>query len=160
MSDVLTVESHAGPYRVVFDEAALELLDAGVPGDAHFIVDERIAELYGARMANILASPSVLRIAAPEQCKSLDRFPAYVEHLVGHGLRRDHVLIAVGGGIIQDVTCFLAATMLRCVAWRFVPTTLLAQADSCIGSKSSINSGAAKKHSRHVYAASTDRSEY
>ena len=144
MSDVLTVESHAGPYRVVFDENALEALDAGVAGGAHFIVDERITDLYGARMANILASPSVLSIAATEQDKSLDRFTAYVEHLVTHGLRRDQMLVAIGGGIIQDITCFLAATMLRGVAWRFVPTTLLAQADSCIGSKSSINSGAAK----------------
>src|SRR5204862_184742 len=54
------------------------------------------------------------------------------------------VLLAVGGGITQDITCFLAATLLRGIDWHFYPTTLLAQADSCIGSKSSINVGAAK----------------
>jgi len=54
------------------------------------------------------------------------------------------MLVAIGGGIIQDITCFLAATMLRGVKWRFYPTTLLAQCDSCIGSKSSINCGEAK----------------
>ena len=53
-------------------------------------------------------------------------------------------LIAIGGGIIQDITCFLAATLLRGIDWKFYPTTLLAQADSCIGSKSSINAGTAK----------------
>jgi 3-dehydroquinate synthase len=52
--------------------------------------------------------------------------------------------VAIGGGIIQDITCFLATVILRGLPWFFYPTTLLAQADSCIGSKSSINSGKIK----------------
>lgn len=144
MSETLTVQSHKGPYTVHFDEDALAHLNAAVSADAHFIVDARVAELYRDKMAAVLASPSVLLIAADENNKSLEKFPAYVQHLVDRKIRRDHTLIAVGGGVIQDITCFLAATMLRGVSWRFYPTTLLAQADSCIGSKSSINSGAAK----------------
>jgi 3-dehydroquinate synthase len=85
-----------------------------------------------------------LAIEAIEPNKSLDKFPAYVDHLVSQKIRRGHTLIAIGGGIIQDITCFLAATMLRGIDWQFYPTTLLAQADSCIGSKSSINAGSAK----------------
>jgi 3-dehydroquinate synthase len=54
------------------------------------------------------------------------------------------MLVAIGGGITQDVSCFIASTLFRGVEWRFVPTTLLAQADSCIGSKSSINLGRTK----------------
>jgi 3-dehydroquinate synthase len=137
----MVIQSHKGPYTVEFDTAAVERLDSG---NAHYIVDARVAELYRARLDRVLASPSVLTIEATEAAKSLDRFPAYVAHLVGRGLRRDHELVAIGGGIIQDITCFLAATMLRGVNWRFYPTTLLAQCDSCIGSKSSINCGDAK----------------
>jgi len=70
--------------------------------------------------------------------------PNYVAHLVNRQIRRNDILIAIGGGIIQDITCFLAATLLRGVDWYFYPTTLLAQADSCIGSKSSINCGDSK----------------
>ncbi|MCP5367798.1 MAG: 3-dehydroquinate synthase [Hyphomicrobiales bacterium] len=140
----MTIQSHKGPYEVRFDEAALDNLDSSVPADAHFIIDDHVADLYAARMPRVLAHRSVLRIEAREENKSLDRFPAYVDHLVGKGIRRDQVLVAMGGGIIQDITCFLAATLLRGVDWVFYPTTLLAQADSCIGSKSSINSGAAK----------------
>jgi 3-dehydroquinate synthase len=51
------------------------------------------------------------------------------------------VLVAVGGGITQDIACFIATTFMRGIKWTFIPTTLLAQADSCIGSKSSINFG-------------------
>jgi 3-dehydroquinate synthase len=56
-------------------------------------------------------------------------------------MKRDSVLVAIGGGITQDITCFIATTFMRGIKWTFVPTTLLAQADSCIGSKSSINFG-------------------
>src|SRR3954467_13124164 len=137
-----TVASHKGPYRVEFDDAALERI--AEVDNAHLIVDARVADLYAEPLAAALGGASVLRIEATEAAKSLDRFPAYVEHLVGHGIRRGHVLVAVGGGILQDIACFLAATLMRGMEWRFVPTTLLAQADSCIGSKSSINVGAIK----------------
>ena len=144
MSETLTIQSHKGPYTVHFEDDALAGLDRAVPENAHFIIDDRVAELYGAQMAAVLGSRSVLRLEACEEAKSLDRFPAYVEHLVARQVRRGDILIAIGGGIIQDITCFLAATLLRGIAWQFYPTTLLAQADSCIGSKSSINAGAAK----------------
>ena len=49
--------------------------------------------------------------------------------------------MAIGGGIIQDVTAFSASIIYRGIEWSFFPTTLLAQADSCIGSKTSINLG-------------------
>ena len=144
MSDVLTIQSHKGPYKAHFDVGALKSLNDNIAPNTHFIIDVHVAELYQSQMSNVLASPSVLLIKADENNKSLDKFPAYVEHLVSNGLRRDHTLVAIGGGIIQDITCFLSATMLRGVKWEFYPTTLLSQADSCIGSKSSINSGAAK----------------
>ncbi len=59
-------------------------------------------------------------------------------------VNRENKLVAIGGGIIQDITCFLASTIMRGLPWIFYPTTLLAQSDSCIGSKSSINSGEIK----------------
>jgi len=140
----MVIESHKGAYTAYFDEDALDVLNADVSENAHFIVDARIAALYGDRLTEVLASPSVLKLDALETNKSLDRMPDYVRHLVSKGIRRDHTLIAIGGGIIQDITCFLSATLLRGVDWKFYPTTLLAQADSCIGSKSSINAGDAK----------------
>jgi 3-dehydroquinate synthase len=140
----IVIQSHKGPYEVRFDEKALAALNGAALGGAHFIIDDQVAEIYADRIGNVLASPSVLRIEASEAAKSLERFPAYVDKLLTSDIRRDHRLIAIGGGIIQDITCFLAATLLRGIDWHFYPTTLLAQADSCIGSKSSINNGAFK----------------
>ena len=143
-SQTLAIQSHTGEYQAHFVEDALAQLNADIPEGAHFIIDARIAELYGSEIKNVLAARSVLLIEATEINKSLDRIPSYVEHLVSHQIRRDQTIIGIGGGIIQDITCFLASTLLRGVDWQFYPTTLLSQADSCIGSKSSINCGDAK----------------
>ena len=120
MSDTLEIQSHRGPYCVFFDDDALEKLNRAVQPNAHFIIDAKVADLYREQMLAVLNSSSVLRIEAVEESKSLDRFPAYVDHMVSHGIRRDHVIIAMGGGIIQDISCFLAATLLRgvdCGIW-------------------------------------------
>jgi len=143
----LVVSSHKGDYQTYFNNQDLVLnFDDVTIASSHFIIDAAVAEIYSEQLARVLKSPtaSVLIIEATEKNKSLDCFPAYVEHLVKNKLRRNQRLIAIGGGIIQDITCFLAATMLRGVEWWFYPTTLLAQADSCIGSKSSINCGSIK----------------
>ena len=144
VSEPLVVQSHAGPYEARFVEGAFERLPADMEGKGHWLVDERVAGLYERELAGVLAEPSLLLIEATEPAKSLERFPGYVERLVHAGVRRGDRLVAIGGGILQDITCFLAATLLRGLPWAFYPTTLLAQADSCIGSKSSINVGRAK----------------
>jgi 3-dehydroquinate synthase len=139
----MVIQSHTGPYTVRFGPPFAGL-DAGLGDRQHLIVDARVAELYARPLAPALNGCSVLRIEATEANKSLERVPGYMTHLLERGVKRDHVLVAVGGGIIQDIACFIAATLLRGLAWRFYPTTLLAQADSCIGSKSSINVGGYK----------------
>jgi 3-dehydroquinate synthase len=144
VSETLRIQSHRGPYEVRFHDSAIEDLLADPPAGAHYVVDERVSDLYESDLKSVLTSPSVLRIEATEPNKSLEAMPRYVNHLVERKVRRHHTLVAIGGGIIQDVTCFLAATLLRGLPWSFIPTTLLAQADSCIGSKSSINAGNAK----------------
>src|SRR3989338_1743424 len=64
-----------------------------------------------------------------------------IKKLIEGGFRKNHRLIGIGGGITQDITAFAASIIYRGVDWLFFPTTLLAQGDSCIGSKTSINFG-------------------
>lgn len=143
MSERLVIQSHKGPYAVEFaDEPFAGLAAEGPP--RHYIVDTHVAELYRQQLSHVLGAKSLLLVEAREGNKSLERCPEYVAHLMAHGIKRGHVLVAIGGGIVQDITCFLGAVLLRGVEWHFYPTTLLAQADSCIGSKSSINVGAFK----------------
>jgi 3-dehydroquinate synthase len=140
----LRIQSHRGEYRVRFERGGLGALGASLTRTDHVLLDRRVATLHQAALAPVLNHPSLLLIDATEEAKSLDRFPPYVEQLVARGIKRSHRLVAIGGGVVQDICCFLAATLMRGVPWRFYPTTLLAQADSCIGSKSSVNVGAIK----------------
>lgn len=144
MADVLTIQSHKGPYHVHFLDAISSIVGPLSEIRPHFLVDAQVARLYAGALARVLAHPKTILIDATEENKSLEGIIPVVERLVENKIRRDHALVAIGGGIIQDVTCFIASTLLRGIPWNFVPTTLLAQADSCIGSKSSINLGATK----------------
>jgi 3-dehydroquinate synthase len=144
VSDRMSIRSSKFDYTVEFTDGLPAILREGALDGTHFIVDRRVAELYAGPLKRILSGPSVVQVEAIEENKSLEALPGIVDHLVRHGLRRGQTLVAIGGGIIQDITCFLSATMLRGVPWEFVPTTLLAQTDSCIGSKSSINCAGAK----------------
>jgi len=144
VSDCIKIQSHKGYYTAGFIQAGMDVLNNKPIENAIYIIDKNVAELYKSRLNNIVNSGRVLLIEATEKNKSLDKFPEYVNALVDLKVRRGQPLVAIGGGIIQDITCFLATTMMRGLPWIFYPTTLLAQSDSCIGSKSSINSGEVK----------------
>jgi 3-dehydroquinate synthase len=144
VSNQLTIKSYKGKYNASFIRGGMDQLNKDPDENVVYIIDKNITKLYRDRLSNILNSQRVLKIEATEENKSLDCFPAYVDALIELKIRRDQTLVAIGGGIIQDITCFLAATLMRGISWEFYPTTLLAQSDSCIGSKSSINSGDVK----------------
>ena len=144
MSEPLVVRSHRGPYTVRFDDGILADLSPLLEGSPRFLVDANVARLHAGPLRPILDRPATVVIEATEENKSLAGTIPVFERLVAGRIRRGDSLVAIGGGIVQDITCFVAATLLRGLPWRFVPTTLLAQADSCIGSKSSINLGPTK----------------
>jgi 3-dehydroquinate synthase len=140
----LVIRSHRGPYTVFFDDTLRSNTDPLFEGEPHFLIDSNVVRLYGVGLRSIIDHPHTIVIEATEKNKSIEKVIPVLERLVQNRVRRDHVLVAIGGGIIQDITCFIASNLLRGVPWRFVPTTLLSQADSCIGSKSSINLGTTK----------------
>lgn len=144
MPDGLVIQSHKGPYSVAFADDLLGDCRRLLAGQPHFLVDSNVARLYADALAPVMRHPHTVVIEAIEENKSIERVIPVIEKLVANKVRRDHVMVAIGGGVIQDITCFIASTLMRGVTWKFVPTTLLAQADSCIGSKSSINLGATK----------------
>jgi 3-dehydroquinate synthase len=80
-------------------------------------------------------------LEATETEKSLDRAPALIETMRSRGANRGTLLVAIGGGVIQDIAAFAASVYMRGLSWSYIPTTVLAMVDSCIGGKSSINVG-------------------
>ena len=140
----ITIKSSRGQYEVVFNSNLLSHLNELLTDETHFIIDKNVADLYGSALSRILQDSKTIIIKATEENKAIDNMIGLFKDLVNNKIKRNHQLIAIGGGIIQDITCFVASTLLRGLRWSFIPTTLLAQADSCIGSKSSINLGTLK----------------
>jgi 3-dehydroquinate synthase len=139
--ETLDIKSHKGTYTVHFVPNVADIFSVWQPGSTfHYIIDKKVLDLYKDRLM-LPKAASVLAIEATETNKNLNKMPEYIAALLKSGAKRDHTLIAIGGGIVQDISCFLAATLFRGMRWCFLPTTLLAQTDSCIGSKSSINVG-------------------
>jgi len=96
--------------------------------------------LWGKQVsASFKEKPTVLFIPAGETHKRLRTMERLCEELAASGADRDSLLIAFGGGIVGDMTGFLAAIYMRGIRYIQVPTTLLAQVDSSVGGKTGVN---------------------
>ena len=79
-----------------------------------------------------------------EETKDLDHFGRLAGEILACGIERGSMLVALGGGVVGDLTGFAAATLLRGIDFVQIPTTLLAQVDSSVGGKTGINAAAGK----------------
>lgn len=139
----IPIRSHAGTYHVVAGGSPAEALArARGNGPVVVIADAAVLRLHREAFEHAFdPGITILPVVATEQAKSYETVGPVLEKLLEAGVRRNTTLIAVGGGIIQDLAAFAATILMRGIAWRLVPTTLLSQCDSCIGAKSSINLG-------------------
>ncbi|HTA16649.1 MAG TPA: 3-dehydroquinate synthase [bacterium] len=138
MNGPLRISSRLGDYEAVFEEdfGFLDAL-AGL-ANAVCVADAKVWDLYQAQLAPRFAD-RVLLLEAGEEKKSLAGAEEIYRFALRQTAKKNLKLVAVGGGIIQDLAGFAASTIFRGVEWHYVPSTLLAQADSCIGSKTSLN---------------------
>lgn len=141
MSKNFIIRSSIHNYSVQFvDDFVLSLQEILTPNDM-LLIDKLIFSLYGTKLEPICSAfPNVL-IESSEEAKSYEKIGPVLEQLIQGGFRKNNKIVAIGGGITQDIATFIAANLYRGVEWHFFPTTLLAQADSCIGGKSSLNFG-------------------
>jgi len=110
------------------------------------IMDRRVASLF-----KTLRRPECIEIEALESDKTLITVANIITQLRDGGATRQSHVVALGGGIIQDVATFAASSYMRGIPWTYCPTTLLGMVDSCIGGKSSINVGPYKNIAGNFY---------
>ncbi len=140
MSDTISIQSRMRDYAVYFRDNVAADIESACGERAFFVIDSHVWKLYG-NLFSGMPEERVVVMEPTEENKSLDKSKELIECLVEKRIRKNNALVAVGGGITQDVTAFTASVLYRGIEWKFVPTTLLAQGDSCIGSKTSINLG-------------------
>lgn len=107
------------------------------------VTDENVAKDWLAPLKDSLSKAKiksrVIILPPGEQTKSMSQLGALLDDLLESGIDRNTTLIALGGGVIGDLTGFAAAVVLRGVDFIQVPTTLLAQVDSSVGGKTAVD---------------------
>lgn len=142
---VLTVELGDRSYPIHIDRGLLTrpaLLPEQLQKKSVCIVtDDNVARLYLKPLTRALASLSPYNVVLPhgEEHKNWRTLDLIFRSLLKHRLGRDAILIALGGGVVGDITGFAAACYQRGISYVQMPTTLLAQVDSSIGGKTAIN---------------------
>lgn len=109
-----------------------------------FIIDKNVFSNYTNDIKKFIKDDFYMLIDANEGNKEYVQLAEYYKELINNKFTRKDILFTIGGGILQDISGFIASTLYRGIKWFFIPTTLLSQADSCIGSKTSINFGNSK----------------
>lgn len=104
-----------------------------------YVIDSNVWKLYRDSIFSHLDLQLVMVLPIEEDRKNLSTVMEVYDALMARSAKRNMTMISIGGGIVQDITGFAASTLYRGINWIFVPTTLLAQSDSCIGSKTSLN---------------------
>jgi len=152
---VISVEVRAGPHRydVLIGSGLLEQLGEYVrkylPRKTCAIIsDGSVAAIFGSQAIENLTRadyrPTLITIPAGEKSKNLNKAGGVCNRMIAAGLDRESFVIGLGGGVIGDISGFVAAIFHRGIPHVQIPTTLLAMVDSSIGGKTGVNTRAAK----------------
>lgn len=134
----LKLKSNIHNYEVSFEENFDFLEEFKEIEHKAYVIDKNVYRLYKNKFKDIKKNELFL-FNAIEENKTINSVQEIYTFLAKFKAKRNLTLISFGGGITQDVTGFIASTLYRGIKWLFVPTTFLAQTDSCIGSKTSLN---------------------
>ncbi len=135
---IRSVQGDYGVHFVATIRGAIEKLLDGTSRDIRVVLDEGVNRKFSSELKGLEDFPTYI-VEPSEFTKSLDGIERLCRWLVDQESSKSSVVIAVGGGCIQDLVSFTTSIFLRGIDWVFLPTTLLSQSDSCIGAKSGIN---------------------
>ncbi len=150
---VQLVEQRDASYDILIGSGLVHQLDKILaqycPAAAYALIsDSQVGKLYGESIAQQLSGVGcqveLLTFPAGESNKTRDTWASLSDRMLAAHLGRDCAVIALGGGVVNDVAGFVAATYLRGVPLVQVPTTLLAMIDSSIGGKTGVDVPAGK----------------
>lgn len=124
----------------LLDHAGTVILETFSPSRVHIVSDSTVAPLYLEKLEKQFSLPVTHTvIPAGEEHKQLATVEGIYHDLLAAGMTRKDLIIALGGGVVGDITGFAAATFLRGVSLCQIPTTLLAQVDSSVGGKTGVD---------------------
>lgn len=127
----------------VIDQVGVLLKGLSFKGRVAVVTDPKVEGFYGSRVRKSLKKAGfkfiLIQIPAGERYKTLKQINRIYDSLIQNHFERSDLLLALGGGVIGDMTGFAAATYLRGVSFVQCPTTVLAQVDASIGGKTGVD---------------------
>jgi 3-dehydroquinate synthase len=150
MRDPVTVTHALGSYPVYVEPGVLTRLnelarDHLADRRLALIADAAVGELYRAeRWGPATWTGETLTVPPGEKSKSRESWSRLTDELLDRQFGRDSALIGLGGGVVGDLTGFVAATYMRGIPYILVPTTLLAMVDASVGGKTGVNTSKGK----------------
>lgn len=145
MSELLTLKGTNGVSEIhikngLLSRAAAVIGETFSPSRIHIVSDSTVAPLYLQKLEQQFTLPVTHTvIPAGEEHKRLSTVEGIYHDLLANGMTRKDLIVALGGGVVGDITGFAAATFLRGVSLCQIPTTLLAQVDSSVGGKTGVD---------------------
>lgn len=145
----LSLDIPGKQYPIIIDQQAFHVAvirDRLKASKIMLVSDDHVAPLYLEPLRTEFSDYEVHEcvIGAGEKHKNSDSWQKILNALAENGFTRNDALVAVGGGIICDITGFAAASWMRGVDFVQVPTSLLAQIDASVGGKTGVNHAAGK----------------
>ena len=108
------------------------------------VTDSGVPAIYAQTLAKHCKSPIICTVESGEASKSIETFTKLLHIMLDNDFSRKDSVVAVGGGVVGDLSGFVASAYMRGVDFYNIPTTLLSQIDSSIGGKTAINFGGIK----------------
>ncbi len=146
--ETVRVELGSRSYDIFIGQGLLGSLGerinrAGLQGRAGILTNEIVGPIYGKQAGESMRAAgyevSMFSLPDGEKFKTIESMARIYDWLLAEGFDRKSFLVALGGGVIGDITGFAAATFMRGIDFIQVPTTLLAQVDSSVGGKTGVN---------------------
>lgn len=142
----IEVKLDKNSYQIYIEKGLISKLSdyIDVTKKTLFVTDEGVPKKYLEAAIKGFKSAAVAIIDSGEESKSIDNYVRLNSILLDNNFTREDQIVAVGGGVVGDLSGFVASTYMRGISFYNIPTTLLSQVDSSIGGKTAINFGGIK----------------
>ena len=138
---IINVNLPHSPYDIHLERGILDKANIllNLNRKCLIVTDDGVPSAYSEKIASFCKYSKIITLKQGEASKNFNNFKLLCEALLEEGFTRTDCAIAVGGGVIGDITGFAAASYMRGIDFYNIPTTLLSQVDSSIGGKVAIN---------------------
>lgn len=138
---IIPVKTSQGKYDILLERGALSRIDEVIDLNRRVLVvtDTGVPKIYAETVLNKCRDAVLYTFPEGEEKKNLDTLKSILEVLLKGGFTRSDCIVAVGGGVVGDISGFAASVFMRGIDFYNVPTTLLSQVDSSIGGKTAID---------------------